>query len=146
MSNSPKNALAAAEAICQEKGSRLTEQRREVLVMIWQSPCPIKAYELLEKITKTKGKLQPPTVYRALDFLLDHRLIHRIDSLNAFTACHHPVARHDCFFLICKTCGTAKECCSTKLKAAISRVAKDHLFKPERITLEVSGVCESCRG
>ena len=139
-----EDALTRAEQICREKGSRLTTQRKHVLSLIWESHRPIKAYDILEKLSETQGKVQPPTVYRALDFLLEHGLIHRIDSLNAFTGCSHPEARHNCFFLICGSCGNADECCSDVINGAIQKTVGDNNFKPSHITLEVSGTCEKC--
>ena len=139
------DALNTAEALCSANGARLTDQRKQVLGYIWESHKPIKAYEILEKIAAESGKVQPPTVYRALDFLIENKLIHRIDSLNAFTGCHHPEAGHDCFFLICTECGNADECCSPDLKSAISNTSDAHRFNINRITLEVSGQCEHCQ-
>ncbi len=151
------NAIATAEAICAERGARLTEQRKQVLALIWESHRPVKAYDILERLadnksapapksapTNTPSRLQPPVVYRALDFLMEHGLIHRIDSLNAFTGCHHPDADHNCFFLICSDCGNADECCAPALKSAITSTAASHNFTPARITLEVSGQCATC--
>ena len=140
-----QDAMAKAETICSLNGTRLTAQRKQVLSYIWESHKPVKAYEILEKIASETGKVQPPTVYRALDFLMENGLIHRIDSLNAFTGCLHPEAGHDCFFLICKDCGNADECCSPDLKLAISNTTNAENFAIDRITLEVSGQCEACR-
>ena len=139
-----EDALTLAENICAERGSRLTEQRKTVLALIWESPQPVKAYDLLEKLSEIKGKIQPPTIYRALDFLIEEGLIHRIDSLNAFTRCHHPREGHDCFFLICVKCGNADECRSSVLNDTIRETLDGHRFQPERIAIEVSGTCQSC--
>jgi Fur family zinc uptake transcriptional regulator len=138
-------ALSAAEAICTKRGSRLTDQRRRVLELVWESHRPIKAYDLLKKLSEDTGRLQPPTIYRALDFLREHGLIHKIDSLNAYTGCRHPDAGHDCFFIICRDCGNADECCSPELKSSITDTAAGHEFSIESITLEISGQCNSCR-
>ena len=137
-------ALANAEAICTARGVRLTDQRKHVLSLIWESHRPVKAYDLLEKLAADYGKVQPPIIYRALDFLMKHGLIHRIDSLNAFTGCRHPDAGHDCFFLICTGCGNANECCTPVLKSAIAAITQGNDFAMEHITLEVSGQCANC--
>lgn len=137
-------ALARAEAICAKRGVRLTAQRKEVLRLIWTSRQPVKAYSLLTELQKADSKAKPPTVYRALDFLLEQGLIHRLDSLNAFTGCIHPDAHDNCYFLICRDCGVVSECCSGVLESAIDEVSGKHGFTPEHTTLEIAGTCESC--
>lgn len=137
-------ALSTAEAICAERGVRLTDKRRQVLALIWRSHKPIKAYDLLTALQHDDPSAKPPTVYRALDFLIGQGLIHRIDSLNAFTGCGHPNAHDDCYFLICHDCGTADECCSSSLTRAIRSAASSNNFAPARTTLEVAGVCGDC--
>src|SRR3954453_3718975 len=83
-------ALGAAERLCARRGARLTELRRRVLELIWRSHEPIGAYALLDRLGRERGRVAPPTVYRALEFLIAHGLVHRIASLNAFIGCVHP--------------------------------------------------------
>ena len=139
-----QSALEQAEKICAERGSRLTDQRKLVLSLIWESHRPSKAYDLLEMMQQHDPSAKPPTVYRALDFLMEQGLIHRIDSLNAFTGCNHPNAHRDCYFLICKACGTADECCSPTLTDAIVSAANLSNFSPGQTTLEIAGTCGLC--
>jgi Fur family zinc uptake transcriptional regulator len=139
-----QTALDNAEAICTARGVRLTHQRRQVFQLIWTSHRPVKAYDLLTRLQTKDSSPQPPTVYRALDFLLDQGLIHRIDSLNAFTGCTAPNSRDDCYFLICRNCGIANECSSALLRRAIRTIASENSFLPRHTTLEVAGVCEAC--
>ena len=139
-----RSALNIAEQVCSANLSRLTPQRKHVLSLIWQSHRPTKAYDLLGKMQRQDPSAKPPTVYRALDFLLNQGLIHRIDSLNAFIGCGHPNAHQDCYFLICGKCGMADECCSDLLVDAITSAARKRKFTPNRTTLEVAGVCGSC--
>jgi Fur family zinc uptake transcriptional regulator len=84
------DALAAAEVLCAKRGVRLTAIRKRVLELVWASHQPLGAYAILDKLTNEGHKPAPPTVYRALEFLLEHGLIHRIASLNAFLGCIHP--------------------------------------------------------
>ena len=52
----------------------------------------------------------PITVYRALDFLRDNGLVHRIESRNAFVACVNNHGGDDLVvFLICERCGAVGE-------------------------------------
>jgi Fur family transcriptional regulator, zinc uptake regulator len=98
--------LARAEAACARRGAKLTETRREVLRLILESPEPIGAYALLDRLRAHSGTGKPPTVYRALDFLLAQNLIHRVERLNAFVGCHDEAEHHHAAqFLICRQCG-----------------------------------------
>jgi len=96
------DAIKKAEFICEDKSLRFTEIRKFIFKLIWKSHKPSKAYDLLSKISKMNYSAKPPTVYRALDFLLDNGFIHKINSLNAYIGCSHPLKHNECYFMICK--------------------------------------------
>src|SRR5919204_1424092 len=83
-------ALDRAAQLCEERGARLTALRREVLALVWRGHEPVGAYAILEALRRSHPGAAPPTVYRALDFLIEHGLIHRIESLNAYVGCSRP--------------------------------------------------------
>ena len=99
----------AAEKLCAAKGLRFTPLRRRVLELVWSGHKPVGAYALLDQLRDEDLGSAPPTVYRALDFLIEHGLIHRIERMNAFIGCSHPGEAHRGFFLICGECGNAEE-------------------------------------
>ena len=101
------DALAKAEAVCQERGLRFTEIRKFILRLIWDNPKPSKAYDLLDEVSKMNYSAKPPTVYRALDFLLENGFIHKINTLNAYIACTHTLKHDHCYFIICDKCDPA---------------------------------------
>lgn len=138
-------ALAVAERLCLERGVRLTDIRRQVLAEVWQSHRPIGAYEILDRLAAERGRTAPPTVYRALEFLSEQRLIHRIDSLNAFVGCADPGAVHRACFLICTQCGDAAEIATPELDQSLAKLAEMADFAPVMATVELSGLCGSCR-
>ena len=140
-----EKAMREAESICQEKGLRFTDLRREVLRLIWLSHIPAKAYDILENLKGKEWSAKPPTVYRALDFLLETGLVHKLDSINAYIGRSHPRDHNGCYFLICTDCNEAKECCSPELSDAIELAWNKNSFKPKKITLEVFGQCSACR-
>lgn len=139
------DALHRAEAHCANTGAKLTPIRRRVLELIWQSHRPAGAYDLLAQMGGEGQKVAPPTVYRALDFLVEQGLVHRVESLNAFIGCSEPghAVQQDIF--ICKTCGTAIEINDPELSARIQADAKAMDFLVERQTIEVVGLCRDCR-
>ena len=140
-----ETALAAASAICAKRGARLTPLRRRVLELIWRSHAPVGAYDLLRALAAVQPGAAPPTVYRALDFLLAHGLVHRIESLNAFVGCAHPQKSHGGQFLICGDCGAAAEVHDPRVDAAIGRRAAELGFSVSRQMVEVQGLCPPCR-
>lgn len=141
-----QNALKTAEEYCSQKGLRLTDLRRQVLELVWASHQPVKAYDLMSQLPREgDAPAQPPTVYRTLDFLRDHGLIHRLDSLNAYIGCSHPNHHDECYFLLCQECGQAEECCTPDLKKAIINTSKSHGFDATATTLEITGLCHLCR-
>lgn len=140
-----EGALTAAEAICAERGARLTELRRRVLELVWTSHEPVGAYDILSRLGGDGRKAAPPTVYRALDFLLEQGLVHRIESLNAFIGCPSPKAPHSGQFLLCTACGTATEIADAGIQAALAGAAGRAGFRPAHVTLEVKGLCRFCQ-
>jgi Fur family zinc uptake transcriptional regulator len=138
--------VARAEAACARRGVRLTAIRRDILRLILQADEPIGAYALLDGLRALTGSGRPPTVYRALDFLLAQGLIHRVERLNAFVGCHDEAAhQHAAQFLICRDCGRVAELEDAAVEAAIGAVARAHGFVPARVTVEVDGVCGACQ-
>ena len=85
-----QSAIAAAKTHCDAAGIRLTPIRQRVLELVWQNHEPVKAYDILDKLKQAKSSSAPPTVYRALDFLQDEGLVHKIESLNAYVGCGNP--------------------------------------------------------
>ena len=132
-----------AEA-CEQRGLRLTPLRLRVLEMIAASGKPVKAYDLLDRLKDERAGAAPPTVYRALDFLLENSFIHKLESINAYVSCHHPEEAHQVPFLICDSCASAVEICDERVATLLSEQAREHGFKPRAQTLEVHGVCAAC--
>ncbi|ALI01560.1 transcriptional repressor [Pseudomonas sp. FW306-02-F02-AA] len=141
------SALSEADVICARQGLRLTALRRRVLELVWQSHKPLGAYDILAVLSEQDGRrAAPPTVYRALDFLLDNGLVHRISSLNAFVGCNHPGHAHQGQFLICRECHAAIELEQKSISDTIIHSAGEVGFVVEGQTVEVVGLCSGCQG
>ena len=145
--------LNRAEAICEHRGANLTELRRHVLGLILDAASPTGAYDLLDRLRQTRRGAAPPTVYRTLDFLLDQGLIHRVQRLSAFVACvagctadHGGESHtHPAQFLICSECGRVVEMQDHHVSTVLARAAKDAGFSFGSATIEVEGLCSTCR-
>jgi Fur family zinc uptake transcriptional regulator len=138
-------ALHRAAALCARRGARLTDLRRRVLELVWQRHAAIKAYDILDELGSAEGSAKPPTVYRALDFLIAHGLVHRLESLNAYVGCPEPDAPHEGQFLICGSCGGVSEFEAPAIQAAITKQAAGLGFAVARQTVEARGTCQTCR-
>lgn len=139
------DALAAAQALCNDRGARLTPLREQVLELIWQSHKPLGAYALMDMLAEASTRrVAPPTVYRALDFLLDQGLIHRINGLNAFIGCPAPDEQHHSHFLICRDCGVAVELDASALTENIQTAAQAAGFTVASHAVEIMGLCPRC--
>lgn len=131
-------------AVCDERGLRLTPLRERVLRLVAQAELPVKAYDLMDLLRDDKGPAAPPTVYRALDFLLEHGFIHKLESINAYIGCHQPRQPHSVPFLICKSCGRAVEMEDERATRLLTEQAQALGFRPLAQTLEVHGRCARC--
>ncbi len=151
MSSTPAHNRAQAgeraERVCRARGARLTPQRRRVYELLVEADEPITAYELLHRLGGEGGPPAPPTVYRALEFLQAHGLVHRLASHHRYVACDHPEDdRHGGLFLVCSRCGSAREVNDERVAHTVVRSAQEAGFALESAVLpEVEGVCPACR-
>ncbi len=139
-----EQALSKATDVCNGLGARFTPQRKKILELVWQAHKPIGAYEILAKIGSKSRPAAPPTIYRALAFLLDHGLIHRISSLNAYIGCIAPEREHHGYFLLCRSCHTVLEIQNSAIDNAIFDSAVQKNFMVQGQMLEVIGLCKLC--
>jgi Fur family transcriptional regulator, zinc uptake regulator len=139
------DAMAVAEARCSGRGQRLTPIRRDVLGALLTSHRPLGAYEIMERVAPSGPRPAPITVYRALEFLRENGLVHRIESRNAFVACVHSHAAGDLVvFLICERCGTVGEASSSEVASTVKSAAHAVGFTPKSPVIEISGICTHC--
>ena len=138
-------ALTRAEEICHEAGARLTPVRRRALEILLEEHRAMGAYDVLERLSEDGFGSQPPVAYRALEFLVDQGLAHRIRRLNAFTACTTFECDHAPAFFICKTCKAVAEIPATALRSMINEAGAKLGFAVERANVEALGLCPSCQ-
>ncbi len=147
--------LVRAETICERRGARLTDVRRHVLGLVLDSPRPAGAYDMLDRLRAHHKGAAPPTVYRALEFLLEQGLIHKVERLSAFVGCIHGfeedddddhVHHHTVQFLICNQCGHVQELTDKAIGKSLVRAALSTGFTMTGSTVEADGICADCAG
>ena len=146
------DALHRAREICQLRQAQLTPLRAKILELVWSSHKPLGAYALMELLSQarqqeegSKTPVAPPTVYRALEFLQQQGLVHRVATLNAFIGCEHPAKDHNSCFFICSECHQTEEFPAQQLNVAIDTQARSSGFLVQRANVEVLGLCPICQ-
>lgn len=138
------HAMAQAEAVVAARGLRLTPVRRRTLEILLESHRALGAYDVLDRLAAEGFGRQPPVAYRALEYLVEHGLAHRVRRLNAFAACTCPGQDHAPVFLICRSCHAVAEAPSTPLRAMLDDAAAAEGFVVERSSIEAQGLCAAC--
>jgi Fur family transcriptional regulator, zinc uptake regulator len=139
-----ERALSTATELCAARGLNLTPVRRRVLELVWRAHAPIGAYDILAELAKERQKAAPPTVYRALEFLMNAGLVHRIDSLNAFLGCDTPQRAHVAQFLVCRGCQQVVEIDDPAINRVLADKSRAAGFRIEPTALEIKGLCAEC--
>lgn len=137
-------ALSTAAQLCMVRGVQLTPIRHQVLELIWDSHKAVKAYDLLDRIRPQQNAAKPATIYRALDFLIEQGLIHRVESLNAFVGCNCSWHKHELLLLICNDCQEVEERSAPEVMQALSREIKQANFNVHSKAIEILGRCAKC--
>ncbi len=138
--------LAEADALVRQQGARFTAMRRDTFELLLAQKAPLSAYDILARLeTRLHRKLAPPTVYRALDFLLAQGLIHRLETSNAYLVCDHPGAQHESVYLVCTGCGTTQEVDDHAVADVLQKKAQAFGFVPRKQVIEVQGLCRRCQ-
>lgn len=137
--------ILEAQRRCAAAGESLTPLRQRVLELLLDANGPAKAYDLLPLLDHEKGQAKPPTIYRALDFLVRLGLAHRIESLNAFVACDVGACARSTIFLICEKCGVAEEFDAGHALVDLSEAASRDGFAIRRTMIEAQGLCSACQ-
>lgn len=137
--------IRAAERACARNGARFTPIRRAVLEAMWRAGQPVGAYDLIRMLEVRFGRpLSPPTVYRALEFLLGQKLVSRIETRNAFVPRAQPERERACVFFICETCGTSAEVANPRVEALCDTDAAGLGFRIGKRVIELQGTCAGC--
>jgi Fur family zinc uptake transcriptional regulator len=140
------DALRHAETLCDQRSQKLTPTRRQVLEVLLSSHKPLGAYEIIDHAAQHGSRHAPITVYRALDFLIENGLAHRIESRNAFIGCvHHHSADDLVVFLICDRCGEVGEAPSQQMAESLKSATRAAGFTPKTPVIEITGTCANCK-
>jgi Fur family transcriptional regulator, zinc uptake regulator len=136
--------IIEAEDLCARAGTRLTDPRRRVLTLLAETKTPMKAYDLIAKAGVDGGAVKPPTVYRALDFLCQIGIIHRIEQDATYVACSHVGHGHLAALFVCDTCHGVTEVHVDDMETQLSTAARKTGFSLAHLVIEGRGRCKTC--
>ncbi len=143
--HAPAERIALAASLCAKRGNKLTTLRRQVLELLWETGRPMGAYALIEALElRHSRRIGPPTIYRALEFLMAQQLVSKIESRNAYVPRTHPERQHDCHFFICNICGASTELENPRVVQMLAEDAAALGYRVDRRVVEVEGACPNC--
>lgn len=137
--------IKQAREICIKNNLRLTPLREKILEIIFQNHKAIKAYDVLKELEKHNISDKPPTIYRALDFFITNKIIHKIHCINSYLVCSHPGMHNDCSLFICEKCNSVEENCDNNISKLIVEDAKNNNFTIKNKNIEILGICQNCQ-
>jgi Fur family transcriptional regulator, zinc uptake regulator len=137
--------IAEAETLCARAGTRLTDPRRRVLTLLADAKTPLKAYDLIARAGADGGAVKPPTVYRALEFLCQIGIIHRIEQDATYVACSHVGHSHLAALFVCDMCHEVTEVHVDEIEHQLSQAAKETGFSLAHLVIEGRGQCQACQ-
>ncbi|WP_440905863.1 zinc uptake transcriptional repressor Zur [Catenovulum sp. SX2] len=140
----PNNLLEQARLVCQKNGARFTPVREQVFGLLADAQGSVGAYDLLTQLQQTDAKAKPPTIYRALEFLIEQGFVHKVESQNAYVLCSHFAEHHKAQLLICDDCGLVEEIDNETIFSALSEAAHKSGFTILKPTIEAHGLCAKC--
>ncbi|KMT64385.1 transcriptional repressor [Catenovulum maritimum] len=141
---SSKRLIEQARKACETRGARFTLVREQVFSFLANSNSAIGAYELLTQLQQLDAKAKPPTIYRALDFLIEQGFVHKVESQNAYVLCSHFAEQHKAQLLICDNCGDVQEIQCPEINTELEKAADQYGFKVQQPTIEAHGLCKAC--
>jgi Fur family transcriptional regulator, zinc uptake regulator len=123
---------------------QLNAVQTQILDLLTAASRPLSAYDLIDALSGEK-RMAPPTVYRALQKLMDEGLAHRVESQNAYVACRRQGHALCAGFMICRACGATREFSGAALESFLGQTARKNFFAAEAVSIEVRGLCAACQ-
>lgn len=124
---------------------KLTSLRRSILFILWSTTKPLKAYEILDQLLRSKENAKPPTVYRVLDYFVEYGIVHKIESIQSYTLCHEPAKQHSSeVLMVCNDCHQVNELYDQTMHELVQRLAHEHHFHLGQGAIELKGLCAKC--
>ena len=131
----------------EDRGVRMTAQRRVLVEIIQNAKRHLDASMLLELAQKRNPEIDRATVYRTLSLLKTRGLIDELDLMHVEGEKHYYEAKtnRDHCHMACFRCGAIMEYASSSFEKLRKEMMRRSGFEIRAIRLEVGGVCKKCR-
>ncbi len=136
--------MAAAKKFCEKNQYRFTDSRQRILAVLLKNKQPMGAYDVLKALSTKEQKVNPPSVYRAIDFWVAHGFVHKIESVNSFVACREVCRHQNLFFFVCQKCQQAVEVSLGSLSSLLLLEVEKKGMSITKSTTELYGCCSGC--
>jgi Fur family transcriptional regulator, ferric uptake regulator len=126
-------------------GYRRGGARRAVVDLLGRQSCCLSAQEIFDGLRKVRRPVGIASVYRALDALVDLRLVKRVDAGDGI-ARYEPApsnGEHH-HHLVCRDCGKVEAFTDPHLERAIDRVAGGLGYAVDEHEVVLTGACADC--
>lgn len=131
----------------------LTSLRKDVLKIIESAKSPLKAYDILDILSKKRPNAKPPTVYRVLDFLVRQHVVHKVNSNHTYVICQSNTVNSDCekhgksmdLILVCENCHQCLEITNSVASLVLNQLIKEKEFAISERCIELKGICNTCK-
>ena len=132
------------DAVAAASGKRPGIHVKPVFDVLLSQHRAFTAYEVIDQLADKGKRLQATQVYRALEELIEMELIHRIETKNAYMACHNGEGCHRPQLFICTSCDRVAEINSDPIQETITKTAQSSGFVVESQKVELLGLCPDC--
>jgi len=123
----------------------MTRQRQ----LIWEALTTeperhLSAEDVVDRVRAQLAQVNPSTIYRTLDLLVDEGLLLRTD-LGGDRSYYEPAREHAHHHLVCERCGSVQHLHDEELGDLRARVEAGTGFALGRAEITLHGLCASCR-
>ena len=136
----------------EERLSTLTLTRRAVFDIVEKASKPLKAYDILSRLQHEKPNAKPPTVYRALHYLVEKGFLHRLKSNSTYSICQLEAKADESdesgvdILFVCQSCQSVSELTDPVFSLLLMQLSETQSFSLRERQVEVDGVCRLCAG
>lgn len=124
---------------------RMTKQRQAVLDELTRVSDFRSAQQIFEDLHSQGQRVGLATVYRSLQGLAEDGRVDTLRSSEGEVLYRSCASEHHHHHLVCRTCGFTEEIEQSQIESWVSAVAADHGFSDVEHSLELFGLCASCR-
>ena len=131
-------------SLLHQRGYRVTPQRQMILDAICEGNQHSNPEEILQRVRAKSSAVNPATVYRNLNFLVEMHLVVPCD-LGGRSVVYEIAGSTPHHHLVCRQCGRISTLAHTSVQPFFAQVAREQGFAVETNHLALFGLCSDCQ-